>query len=531
MKLKRILLTSILVPACVAFAACNSTTGEDEGSGGSQGSGGSGSGGKSGSGGVISETGGNAPGGAGAGGKPGNGGTTANTTPKGTGGSAPGGTTQIIKDTGGSGAGGRIVTVDGGSKDGGPLPGAGGKTGIDGGGGGPGGSGGTPTASAEDEGADCTVTGIPDSSALTANSKLPDPFKKLDGTAITKKADWRCRREEIKKLNEKFVFGTKPPKATVTGSVSSSKIDVKITDGGKSGSFSVTITAPKSGKAPYPSVVVYGGMGADTATIQGEGVAIINYDPNTIGAEGKGHGTNQSGTFYSMYSGGSAVGLLTAWGWGVSRIIDVIEASDGSVLDAKAVGVTGCSRYGKGAFLAGVLDQRVALTMPIESGTSGVPIWRGIAKGENGENGKPSQSLSSAYSEQPWFADAFNAFTSNPSKNPIDTHELVGMVAPRGLFIMDNPHIGELSPKYGHVAALGGAEIYKALGAGENISYHSDVQSGTHCSTRSEWTAPLKSNIQKFLKKTGNDPGAIKAFSGYSGKLSDWADWTTPTLQ
>ena len=45
------------------------------------------------------------------------------------------------------------------------------------------------------------------------------------------------------------------------------------------------------------------------------------------------------------------------------------------------------------------------------------------------------------------------------------------MVAPRGLFIMDNPHIGELSPKYGHVAALAGAEVYKALGAGDAISY------------------------------------------------------------
>ena len=81
---------------------------------------------------------------------------------------------------------------------------------------------------------------------------------------------------------------------------------------------------------------------------------------------------------------------------------------------ADAIGVTGCSRYGKGAFIAGVLDQRIALTMPIESGTAGVPIWRGIAKAENGENGKPSQSLTSAYSEQPWFGDAFQPFLSNP---------------------------------------------------------------------------------------------------------------------
>ena len=42
-----------------------------------------------------------------------------------------------------------------------------------------------------------------------------------------------------------------------------------------------------------------------------------------------------------------------AWAWGVSRIIDVIEQSDGSILRADATGVTGCSRFGKGAFVVG----------------------------------------------------------------------------------------------------------------------------------------------------------------------------------
>jgi len=42
--------------------------------------------------------------------------------------------------------------------------------------------------------------------------------------------------------------------------------------------------------------------------------------------------------------------------------------------------------------------------------------------------------------------------------------------------------------------------------------------------------APLRSNIQKFLKKTGNDPGSIKAAASTTAKLSDWSDWTTPTL-
>jgi hypothetical protein len=80
------------------------------------------------------------------------------------------------------------------------------------------------------------------------------------------------------------------------------------------------------------------------------------------------------------------------------------------------------------------------------------------------------------------------------------------------------------------VAALGGAEVYKALGAAENISYLSSVASGSHCSNRPEWTEPLRKNIRKFLTKTGSDAGAISASSRASGNLSEWRDWTTPAL-
>ncbi|WP_204010262.1 glucuronyl esterase domain-containing protein, partial [Virgisporangium aurantiacum] len=371
----------------------------------------------------------------------------------------------------------------------------------------------------EDEGADCPVT-LP--ATTPSNAKLPDPFTRLNGTRISTTADWRCRREEIKKLAERDVYGTKPAKpATVSGTVSSTNITVNVSEGGRSASFSASVSLP-SGTGPFPAVVVYGGFGADTATIRAAGAAVINYDPYTVGREGTGR-ANKQGAFYTLYGSTSTTGLLQAWGWGVSRIIDVIAQSGGSVLKANAMGVTGCSRFGKGAFVAGVFDQRIALTMPIESGTAGVPIFRGV----NAEGG---QTLSSAYGEQPWFGDAFGSFTGNPNGLPVDTHEMVAMVAPRGLFIMDNPHIANLGPRSASVAALGGAEVYKALGAGDNITYWSDVQNGNHCSNRPEWTTPLQQNIQKFLLNTGNAPGSIRIAAKALGNLSQWRDWTTPTL-
>ncbi len=381
----------------------------------------------------------------------------------------------------------------------------------------------TPEAAAaavEDDGADCPV---PSSVPLTSNSKLPDPFKKLDGSRVSSTSDWRCRRAEIKELAERYVYGQKPAKpATVTGTVSSTNITVNVSDQGRSASFSASIQLP-SGTGPFPAVVVVGGLGADTTTIRNAGAAIINYDPLAVGKEGTAR-NNKQGAFYTLYGSSSSTGILMAWAWGVSRIIDVIEQSGGNILKADALGVTGCSRYGKGAFVIGVFDQRIALTMPIESGTGGVPAFRSIA----GESG--SQPLSSAYSEQPWLGDAFSSFTGSPNTLPVDTHEMVGMIAPRGLFIMDNPHVDWLGARSGSVAALGGAEIYKALGAGANISYWSDVQDGTHCAVRSEWRTPLQQNIQKFLTKTGNSAGVFRISSSKSGNLADWRDWTTPTL-
>jgi hypothetical protein len=376
-----------------------------------------------------------------------------------------------------------------------------------------------PSVPVEDDGTDCPVT-LP--TALTSNAQLPDPFTRLNGTRIAAVSDWRCRREEITKLAEKYVYGEKHAKpASVTGTVSSTSITVNVSDAGKSSSFSASVSLP-SGTGPFPAVVVYGGFGADTATIKAAGVAVISYDPYAVGKEGTAR-SNKQGAYYSIYGATSSTGLLQAWGWGVSRIIDVVAQSNGSILKADAMGVTGCSRFGKGAFVAGAFDQRIALTMPIESGSAGVPIFRGIP-------GEGAQSLSSAYGEQPWLGDAFSAFTGNPNTLPVDTHEMVAMVAPRGLFIMDNPHIANLGPKSASVAALGGAEVYKAIGAGDNLSYISDIQDGTHCAIRPEWTAPLQQNLRKFLLKTANDPGVIRISSAAAGNLAQWRNWTTPTL-
>jgi len=383
-------------------------------------------------------------------------------------------------------------------------------------------------ASDENKGADCAVQALALDTDLIHDANLPDPFTKLDGSRMTTTAEWRCRRQEILRQAERYVYGTKPPKPEqVTGTVSGDSITIDVQDGDKSTSFSVTVDLPTTGTAPYPVLFSLGSgfFGfAHNDLVKNEGVAIVTVNPYDIGDESGSRGSKK-GAFYDIYGAKSTTGLLVAWSWGVSRIIDVIEQSDGSILQADATAVVGCSRFGKGAFTIGAFDQRIALTIPFESGSGGVPIWRGIP-------GEGAQSPGSAYGETYWLGDDFQPFATNTNveKLPIDTHEIVSMIAPRGLLILDNPHIANLGPQSAHVAALGGAEVYKALGAEENISYHSNVADGGHCSARPEHQQPVIDNLRKFLLKTANEPGAITPHSNTTGDLDTWKAWSTPTL-
>ncbi|MCL2183825.1 MAG: carbohydrate binding domain-containing protein [Chitinispirillia bacterium] len=386
----------------------------------------------------------------------------------------------------------------------------------------------------ENVGAGCVVA-LP-GSFTTANSKLPDPFLKLDKTRIAGKGDWWCRRQEILKLAERTVYGEKPPKpATVTGTVSRTSISVSVAEGGKTGTFSVTVSMPSTGSAPYPAVIRYGNSGADAGVITGQGVAVINYTPTTVGAESGGNRNNKSGVFYTVYGTNHKAGTLVAWAWGVSRIIDVIEADPNKLLDPTAIGVTGCSRYGKGPLAAGAFDQRIALTMPMESGTGGTNIMRGAYADRDqsgGSNG--AQSPSSAYNEQPWLGDDFSAFMNNPNNLPIDMHEVVAMIAPRGFLVLDKTAASAgqwLNIPSSHASVLAGAEVYKALGVGGNLQYI-NTPTVSHCTwDATVYNSRVQDFIQKFLLRTKPADGTDPLFTATAPpNMSNWIDWTTPPL-
>jgi len=389
-------------------------------------------------------------------------------------------------------------------------------------------------ATVENTSADCEVAELPAAGELPRIDKLPDPFQKLDGTRLTEASQWRCRRQELLKQAEKYIYGDKPAKPeNVSGSVTADAVAVDVEQGGTAIHFSAEVVLPSQGTAPFPAIINLGtrsgGITLGEDFILDQGVAIIFYNHYDLGKEGQpeaSRGLPNPGLFYDIYGGNHSAGLLMAWAWGASRLLDVLQESGGELIDSNRVGVTGCSRNGKGAFTVGVFDERIALTIPEETSTGGLPAYRIVDATAGAER------TSWNFNGLNWLSNDFQPFVENATELPIDSHEMVALVAPRGLLVLDNPHVAQFAASSAHTAVLAGAEVFAALGVARNVSYVSDVANAQHCApSKPEYTEALVQNISKFLKHEGEAPGIIRAGATGVGDLASWRDWQTPTLE
>ena len=364
---------------------------------------------------------------------------------------------------------------------------------------------------------------LPGSLSLTSVSTLPDPFKFLNGTAVTSKDGWECRQAETQALFEKLELGTKPGKpTTVTGTFSGSSLTVQCSEGGKSISFSVSISAPSGGSGPYPGIIAYGSLSLPRPN----NVATLTFNNDDLGAQ-QDTGSRGKGKFYDLYGSSHDAGALTAWAWGVSRILDALESASGANIDVKRVGVTGCSRNGKGALVAGALDERIALTLPQESGSGGSACWR--LSDYQQTQGDNVQTAGEIVGENCWFSKNFDQYSKSVNQLPFDHHQLAGLVAPRGLLVIENIDYEWLGPWSSNGCMKGAQKIYAAVGA-ESAFGFSQVGGHQHCSFPSNQQADLDGYVQKFLLGTGGSTGIFCSTGNYQFDESQWLKWTVPTL-
>ncbi|ACE84239.1 glucuronyl esterase domain-containing protein [Cellvibrio japonicus] len=385
-------------------------------------------------------------------------------------------------------------------------------------------------AGVENSGAGCYVPALPAYANLTAVAALPDPFRALNGNRITSKYDWTCRRAEVNKQAQFYELGEKPEPGSnaVTASASGNSITVTVQDAGRSISFSASIQLPSSGTAPYPAVIGMGGSSLNNNGLLSRGVAVINFNNNDIAEQTNGS-SRGLGKFYTLYGNNHSAGAMTAWAWGVSRLIDALEKTPAARIDAKRLGVTGCSRNGKGALIAGALDERILLTIPQESGSGGSAAWRvSDAQRSAGQN---VQTLSQIVTENVWFRSNFSQFANTATRLPFDHHQVMGLVAPRALLVLENTSMEWLGNVSTYTASVAAREIWTALGITDRMGV-SQLGGYQHCVFPSSQQAVLDAFVDKFLRGVSSaNTNVMRTDGNYSVDRARWINWTTPTLQ
>lgn len=195
-------------------------------------------------------------------------------------------------------------------------------------------------------------------------------------------------------------------------------------------------------------------------------------------------------------------GAIGAWAWGLSRALDFLEI-DKSVAK-EAVAVVGHSRLGKAALWAAAQDERFAMVIANNSGKGGASLVRR-------NFGESINDLNLGFPH--WFAGNYKNFNQNPSQLPVDSHDLLSLIAPRPIYISSAEDDLWADPKGEFLGALGADPVYSIFGkvglgttiwpsihspVGNHIRYH--IRSGGHGVTKYDWQEFLNFTDHHLLK-------------------------------
>ena len=165
------------------------------------------------------------------------------------------------------------------------------------------------------------------------------------------------------------------------------------------------------------------------------------------------------------------------------------------------------------------------MTVPQESGSGGAGCWR-VSNAEIAA-GVVTQGSQEIVQENVWFSLLFNPYVNDTARLPHDHHELAALVAPCGLYTIEND-ITWLGPESSTVCMEVGRMIYKSVQAEDAMGF-SQIANHPHCAFQASQQAELSAFIDKFLLD-GNSSTQNVDDTTYNVSATSWIDWTPPIL-
>jgi hypothetical protein len=347
---------------------------------------------------------------------------------------------------------------------------------------------------------------------------LPDPFLFADGSAVETREDWQRRREEIKALLLKYEYGSMPP---APGPVQAKAVaEARLVNNGATRleefvlSFGpqdalqipVRVYVPVKGTAPFPAVVRFGLGDECVPSMTARGYIFACFDQHALDLDTEGY--DEIGPAQAAYPD-EDWGCLAVWAWGASRVADYLH-SRADVYGDKLV-ITGHSRTGKAALLAGGMDERFALVVPNGSGCGGAAAFRNTPKRAESLELITRESRFAA-----WFKKDFARFGDNEAYLPFDQHFLRALVAPRALLDTEALEDHWCNPPGTQTAWLAAQPVFDFLGVPQRNKMH--FRPGRHDQLPEDFAVLLDFADELFHGKTSPRP----LNTPYAPYFGDW---------